>query len=130
MTEPAPPSRTTLHLCVSCRGEGKASPGRALLAAVSAPLEAAGIAVCAAECLAVCRRPATVALTSPGRWTYVVGDIDPEHDAADLVDGVIRYARSDNGIVPWRERPLCLRRGVVARVPPPGTNAGPEEIAT
>ncbi len=122
--------RATLAVCTTCRGTGDERPGVALLEAVRGPLAAAGIAARPVECLAVCRRPATVALTAPGRWTYVVGDVDPATDAQDLVDGVIRYAQSDTGIVPWRERPPCLRRGIVARVPPAATAAGSEEIPT
>ena len=33
------------------------------------------IALKAVECLSVCKRPCTVALAAPGKWTYVVGDL-------------------------------------------------------
>jgi predicted metal-binding protein len=36
----------------------------------------------------------------------------------DIVVGARRYAASSDGIVPWRERPLCFRKGVVSRTPP------------
>lgn len=124
----AHPVLATLEVCTTCRGRDDDRPGVALLEAVRGPLAAAGIAARPVECLAVCRRPATVALTAPGHWTYVIGDVDPATDAEDLVDGAVRYARSDTGIVPWRERPACLRRGIVARVPPPATAATSEEI--
>ena len=35
------------------------------------------IALKAVECLSVCKRPCTVALAAPGKWTYVVGDLTP-----------------------------------------------------
>lgn len=116
----------TLHVCTTCRAEGRPSdddarPGRALLAALEARLAAAprpGLAVEAVECLSVCKRPCTVSLSSPGRWTYVYGGLDPATAAEALIDGVVRYAATPDGIVPWRERPEILKRGVVARIPP------------
>ena len=35
------------------------------------------LAVAAVECLASCKRPCTAAIASPGKWTYVVGLLDP-----------------------------------------------------
>jgi len=72
----------------------------------------------AVECLSVCKRPCTVAVAAPGRWTYVYGDLDPESSAETVLDGVGLYARAPEGIVPWRERPQAFRKGVVARIPP------------
>ena len=77
-----------------------------------------GIALKAVECLSVCKRPCTVALAAPGKWTYVVGDLDRESHLEDIVVAARRYAASAEGIVPWRERPLCFRKGVVSRTPP------------
>ena len=28
------------------------------------------------------------------------------------------YAATANGIIPWRERPQCFRKGVISRIPP------------
>ena len=70
------------------------------------------------ECLSVCKRPCTVALAGPGKWTYVVGDLTPEAHIEDIVTAARRYAASPAGIVPWRERPLSFRKGVVSRTPP------------
>jgi predicted metal-binding protein len=76
------------------------------------------IALKAVECLSVCKRPCTVALGSPGKWTYVVGDLACDSHLEDIVVAARRYAASPDGIVPWRERPLCFRKGVVSRTPP------------
>ena len=76
------------------------------------------IALKAVECLSVCKRPCTVALAAPGKWTYVVGDLTRESHLEDIVAAAHRYAASPEGIVPWRERPLAFRRGVVSRTPP------------
>ena len=77
-----------------------------------------GVALKAVECLSVCKRPCTVALAAPGKWTYVVGDLDRDSHLEDIVVCARRYAASPDGIVPWRERPLCFRKGVVSRTPP------------
>jgi predicted metal-binding protein len=77
-----------------------------------------GIALSAVECLSVCKRPCTVALAAPGKWTYVVGDLDRDSHLEDIVVAARRYAVSPEGIVPWRERPLSFRKGVVSRTPP------------
>jgi predicted metal-binding protein len=66
----------------------------------------------------VCKRPCTVALAAPGKWTYVVGDLERDSHLEDIVAAVRRYAASDDGIVPWRERPLAFRKGIVSRTPP------------
>lgn len=127
--ESRPPDRpdpVTLHVCTTCRAPADAGgadpgarPGAVLLAALEAELAGAeDVRLVAVECLSVCRRPCTVAAVSSGRWTYVWGDLDPATAAPALLDGVRRYAATPDGIVPWRERPEILRRGVVARVPP------------
>ena len=76
------------------------------------------IALKTVECLSVCKRPCTIALAAPGKWTYVVGDLRRESHLEDIVAAVRRYAASPEGIVPWRERPPSFRKGVIARVPP------------
>jgi predicted metal-binding protein len=68
----------------------------------------------------VCKRPCTIAVTADRCWTYLVGDLDPAQHTDDIVNAVLAYRRSGNGIVPWAERPVPFRRGVVARVPPLG----------
>ena len=126
----------TIFVCVSCRrrlGDAEDAfdqPGVELVAALEKRLREAGAAdvgVEPVECLAVCKRPCTVAVTAAGKWTYLIGDLDPELDAEVIVAAVVSYQRSDHGIVPWRERPQAFRKGVVARVPPPGfTQPEPE----
>jgi predicted metal-binding protein len=115
----------TVFICVSCRGEAAQTdrPGRALLDAVTTALSAgadATVAVRPVECLAVCKRPCTVALAGNGKWTYVIGDLDPTAHTGDVVAAALRYAVTTDGIIPWRERPQSFRKGVVSRVPPLG----------
>jgi predicted metal-binding protein len=76
------------------------------------------VALRAVECLSVCKRPCTVALAAPGKWTYVVGDLNREAHIEDIMTAARRYAAAPDGLVPWRERPLPFRRGVISRTPP------------
>jgi predicted metal-binding protein len=117
----------TLHVCVTCRPpdgpEAEADrPGSQLYRALQARLAEAepplDIRLEPARCLSVCKRPCTVAVSSPGRWSYIYGDLDPAISLDAILDGVRRYAATSDGIVPWRERPQEFRKGVVARIPP------------
>lgn len=120
-------SRATVFVCISCRrklGEGEDQfdhPGPALAERVSALLaDDPTISVVPVECLAVCKRPCTVALAGDGKWTYVVGDLDNVAHFEEVAAVARAYAATDNGIVPWKERPATFRKGVISRIPPLG----------
>ena len=87
----------------------------------------ARLAVTAVDCLAVCKRPCTVAFSDADKWTYLIGDLAPESHLDEIVAAVKSFAASENGIVAWRERPSSFRKGVVARVPPRPSNLEPVE---
>jgi predicted metal-binding protein len=70
------------------------------------------------QCLGVCKRPTTAAVSGPDRYTFVFADLPPADGATALRDFARSYARSDYGLVPWRERAQILRRGMIARIPP------------
>src|SRR6202021_2493317 len=108
----------TLLVCVTCKSEqGPLGPG--LFEALGERLTSEpNITLKAVECLSVCKRPCTVALAAPGKWTYVVGDLDRESHLEDIVVAARRDAASTGGIVPWPGRPLCFRKGVISRTPP------------
>ena len=112
-------------VCASCRVAGAdpdaPRPGTVLAAGLAQALEAGdhpAVTVETVECLSVCKRPCTVALTSEGRWTYIYGDLDPETGVETLLTFVRQYGGTPDGIVPWRERAEAIRKGVVARLPP------------
>ncbi len=118
--------RTTLFVCMTCKAgqpvpEGTLPPGARLHAALMAGDAPDGIAIVPVECLSACSQGCTVALSKPGAWGYVYGRLGPEH-AADILDGAARYAASEAGIVPWRERPEIFRKQSIARIPPLGAS--------
>jgi predicted metal-binding protein len=118
-------SAPTLHVCITClAGEDRDSAPRAgrrlheaLIDAQRRRNDPADLRIVAAECLSNCNRGVSVALTGPGRWSYVYGDLN-EACVDELLAGAKLYAASRDGLVPWRERPTILRKGVIARVPP------------
>ena len=123
MTVPA----ATVFVCTSCKrriGEGDGEeafdrPGAGLAAGLTSRLgDTPTIRVVEVECLAVCKRPCTIAFSGEAKWTYLVGDLDPATHLDEIESGVRAYAASENGIVAWRERPQTFRKGVIARVPP------------
>ena len=71
-----------------------------------------------AECLSLCPRPCGIAISSAGAWTYLFGDQNPEHDTADILDCVSRYADAPDGFMARDERPQTLRKSILSRVPP------------
>lgn len=120
-------AHATVFICISCRrqiGEGADAfdhPGPLMAERVAALLaNDPAITVTPVECLAVCKRPCTVALAGDNKWTYIVGDLDNGTHVAEVAAAARAYAASSNGIVPWRERPLSFRKGVISRVPPIG----------
>jgi predicted metal-binding protein len=107
----------TLLVCVTCKSE-RGPLGAALYEALEARLADGDIGLKPVECLSVCKRPCTVALAAPGKWTYVVGDLSRDDHIEDIVAAARRYAAAPDGLVPWRERPLSFRKGVISRTPP------------
>jgi predicted metal-binding protein len=120
---PASRSNATILVCVTCRsGEAEGErPGRLLYDALRerlASTDSRTIKLTPVECLSVCKRPCTVALAAPGKWTYVIGDLDAATQIDDIVEAASRFAATSDGIVPWRERPKSFRKGVISRTPP------------
>ncbi|MFQ8429968.1 DUF1636 family protein [Amaricoccus sp. W119] len=115
---------TTLFVCVTCRRADAPvpanghRPGAAMHDALAKGALPEGMRLRAVECLSACSNGCAVALTGPGRWTYVYGNLDPEADPPAILSGAAAYAATADGLVPWRERPLIFRRNAIARVPP------------
>ena len=113
---------TTIYVCVTCRRasdpEEGLRPGLLLAHATARAAEGTGVTVRKVRCLANCNRSLSAAIRRDGAWTYVFGELDPDKDAAALVEGAKLFARAEDGIMPWRGRPEILKRGLIARVPP------------
>ena len=114
----------SLHVCITCRAgeieaDGTLRPGARLHAALAAAGPHDAVRIVPVECLSACSQGCAVALSAPGRWSYVYGRLS-EIDAPDVLAGAAAYARTTDGIVPWRERPVIFRKQSLARIPPAG----------
>ena len=98
--------------------EGVPRPGARLLAALEAAGAPEGVRIVAVECLSACDHGCNIALSGPGRWSYVYRGLDPETHVADILAGSAAYAATTDGLVPWRARPEIFRKQSLARIPP------------
>ena len=129
---------TILYVCVTCRGNAAdapdapvaARPGARLLAAVEQRLTADGddrIEVVPANCLSNCPRGCSAAVSGSGKWTYVIGDLDPDRHANDIIDFARLHQAHGQGVPEWRDRPEHVRKHTIARVPPVKSAAPSQE---
>lgn len=110
----------TIVVCRTCRfaddPHAEPRPGAILAERVREVASAAGIGVREANCLGNCKRSLSAVILRDQCWSYVFGDLDAG-SAADLLAGARLFAASSDGLMPFRARPLALKRGLVARVP-------------
>jgi len=112
----------TLHVCITCRAgqtlaEGETAPGARLHAALVEAGVPDDVNLVPVECLSACSQGCSVALSAPGRWSYVYGRLSADN-ARDVIAGASAYAAAPDGVVPWRSRPEIFRKQSLARIPP------------
>lgn len=117
-----PDAPVIVSVCITCKPpEATESPcvGARMFDAARAaiPADSPGVVVRAVQCLGVCKRPATVAVSARNGYTFVFGDLNLETGPAAVATFVQAYRVADYGFVPWRARPAPLRGGLVARIP-------------
>jgi predicted metal-binding protein len=115
--------RPRLIVCTTCRAgqtlaEGEILPGARLHAALASLIaeQNAAVDLREAACLANCERGCSAALAMPQKWTFLLGQLRPEH-AADLLAYAATYAAHATGTIMPSRRPDSLRHAVLARVP-------------
>jgi predicted metal-binding protein len=114
-------AKAVLYVCTTCRrGEAPDDPrpGAEMLRALESEVLPADVELRGVECLSACSNGCSVALSAPGKWSYVYGNLDPGVHAAAIAAGAALYAESVDGLVPWRARPEIFRKQSIARVPP------------
>ena len=117
-----------IYVCITCRGPDgivrDPLPGELVAAATVEAARGSGVSVRGVRCLANCSRGPSAALRCDGSWTYLFGGLDAACAGA-LVIGARMLSQAPDGILPWRGRPEVLKRGLIARVPPPGFEEAP-----
>lgn len=128
MKDSGPPGLPTVIVCVTCRCATEspdASPsetpraGGLLAEAALAAATGSDVRVQRVRCLGNCSRGLSAAIRAENAWSYVFGGLKVAEDGASLIIGAQLLAAAVDGIMPWRERPDCLKRGLIARFPPP-----------
>jgi predicted metal-binding protein len=118
-TKPGP--STIVSVCATCRASSNETPrvGEMMLAALAPVMQdqVPDVAVRMVQCLGVCRRPATVAVSAQEGYTFVFGDLDPQSGPSAIAAFAKAYRDADFGFVPWSARPELLRTRLVARIP-------------
>jgi predicted metal-binding protein len=113
---------TTIYVCTTCKTPDDSSPIRAGARLFTSLQEAAqthqsDVIIEGVECLSVCKRPCTIAFTDQNKWTYVYGDFTADDSAEQILACASLYAHAADGLIPWKERPDALKKGVIARLP-------------
>ena len=107
-----------LMICVTCQ-QGDDRPGARMHDTLQTALAGrTNIRLQAVECMSVCKRACTVGVSSPGKWTYIIGDLDAANDTQALCEYLTAYAGDPNGTPPLKQRPAAIRSGTIARIPP------------
>ncbi len=115
-----------LLVCTTCRRglpieDDSQRPGALLHAALAEAGLPDGVQLKAVECLSNCDQGCSVVLRGgPARWTFVYENLNENDDVDVIVEGATKYHATENGIVPWRERPVHFRKNCAARIPPLG----------
>ena len=112
-----------LLVCTTCKmgqpvEEGDSCLGAQLYQAIEDSDLPEGVTLKKVECFSNCGQGCSVAMRGgDARWSYVYGKLDPS-SVGIVLDGVARYRATDDGLVPWRERPEHFRKNCIARIPP------------
>jgi predicted metal-binding protein len=110
--------KVDLQVCVTCFGGEEQASGAVFYDALEEQVDRNKINLRPVECFSVCKRPCTLTVSQPGKWLYMIGDLNPEKDIPALFEYIRVYAQSSNGRPPLNERPEIIQKGTIARVPP------------
>ena len=121
------PARAELYVCMSCwrhgikrEAEGESTDGKRLFDELASRVSELGqdapVRPIPVLCFANCERGCSVAIASPGKWSYLLGELGPEH-AADLLTYAKTYNQARAGVVLPSKRPASLEHAVIARFP-------------
>lgn len=113
-----------LLVCIKCKRGSDVSdegerPGTALFEALAQRQLPEGVTLTPVECLQNCDSGCSAAMRGgDSRWTYVYGNLHETSDPDLLIEGIALYRDTDDGLIPWRQRPEHFKRNCIARIPP------------
>jgi predicted metal-binding protein len=114
---------TELLVCIKCNGgrdipADDRRPGQALYDGLQARGLPEGVRLTAVECLQNCDHGCTIALRGGNRWSYLYGNVDEVTHPDMIAEGARLYHDTEDGLIPWRQRPEHFKRNCIARLPP------------
>lgn len=117
-----------LQVCAPCThpDREKRAPVKAgelfaarLAAEVAARPELAALRVVATPCIGNCAARCRVSFAGTGRWSWLIGGLDPDAPADALLEFARHWLSAPDGFVGKEDRPEPLRPLLLGRVPPP-----------
>ncbi len=82
---------------------------------------AAEFPIQAVGCMSACSRSCAISFAAAGKHTYLFGDIpvsDLTTPLGNILDCAASYYQHPTGNLPWSERPVPLKQGILAKIPP------------
>lgn len=77
------------------------------------------IEVRAMSCFGLCKKSCAAAIMAEDKFGYLMGELDPDYAAEDLVEFAICHANTPDGIVPKSRRNETVKNSIIARIPLP-----------
>ncbi|PHJ58324.1 FeS-binding protein [Nostoc linckia z18] len=71
------------------------------------------------ECMSACNHACVIALQGEEKFTYLFGNLAVNDSASAILQCATQYYDNPNGLLPWSERPAPLKKGILAKIPPP-----------
>ncbi|MCS7291968.1 MAG: DUF1636 domain-containing protein, partial [Gloeomargarita sp. SKYBB_i_bin120] len=106
---------STLFVCTTCGStwqDGKrigTSAGEFLLQDLQTALADSGVQLEAVKCLSACLNPCAVAITAPGKFSYILGQLPAKDQRPETVQALVEFVQlhqqKEDGFIPYAERP-------------------------
>ena len=112
-------SEDILYICITCRKDGETldpRPGKVLYENLKRTTASKNIKP--VRCLAGCSQGCVLSLDNKHKWSYVIGNLTPNKDEEQIIEGFIEYQKTSDGKIPFSSRPEAFKKRSLARVPP------------
>ena len=112
-------SEDILYICITCRKDGETldpRPGKILYENLKRTTASKNIKP--VRCLAGCSQGCVLSLDNKHKWSYVIGNLTPNRDEEQIIEGFIEYQKTSDGKIPFSSRPEAFKKRSLARVPP------------
>ena len=108
-----------LYVCVTCRKNGEpGDPRQGRILFNNLKDKNPKLNVKPVKCLAGCKNGVTLSLWNKEKWSYIIGNLKPHKDEADIIEGFEEYRKTLDGKIPFSKRPRAFKGQSLARIPP------------